>query len=188
MDRFQCDALVGELRRYRDDASAVQQSQVDRIVEFIGSCEAPWRRGTLQGHLTASAWIVDASRANALLIHHKKLEKWLQPGGHVDDEDATFLDAALRETREETGIATFDVVHGTTSLIYDVDVHPIPARNKAPFEPAHFHYDIRFCLIASNAATTRNVDESNDLRWFPMSRIASDELFDESVRRMARLM
>jgi 8-oxo-dGTP pyrophosphatase MutT (NUDIX family) len=188
MDRFQCDALVAELLRYRNDASAAQLSQVDRVVEFIHSCDAPWRRSTLQGHLTASAWIVDASREHALLIHHKKLEKWLQPGGHIDDEDATFLDAAVREAREETGIAMFDVERSATSSIYDVDVHPIPAREKMPVEPAHFHYDIRFRLIASSAATTLNVDESNDLRWFPMSQIASDNLFDESVRRMARLI
>jgi 8-oxo-dGTP pyrophosphatase MutT (NUDIX family) len=188
MNRSQCEQLLGALAHYRVRASLAQQSQADRIVEFVRSCDAPWRRSTLQGHLTASAWIVDASREHALLIHHKKLEKWLQPGGHVDDEDTTFLDAALREAHEETGLATFEVVHGITNSIYDVDVHPIPARNKAPVEPAHFHYDIRFCLIASDGAITLNIDESNDLRWFPLSQIASDELFDESVRRMARLM
>jgi 8-oxo-dGTP pyrophosphatase MutT (NUDIX family) len=187
MNFHQCELLVSELLRHRDAVDEIQRAQTNRVIEFIRSCDAPWRRSTLQGHLTASSWIVDASRTNALLIHHKKLEKWLQPGGHIDDEDATFLDAALREAREETGITTFDVVRNATSSIYDVDVHPIPAREKMPIEPAHCHYDIRFCLIASSAATTLNVDESNDLRWFPMSQIASDPLFDESVRRMARL-
>jgi 8-oxo-dGTP pyrophosphatase MutT (NUDIX family) len=188
MDHAECGRLIAELLRHRERANIAQQLQVDRIVAFIGSCEAPWRRSTLQGHLTASAWIVDATRENALLIHHKKLDKWLQPGGHIDDSDATFLDAAMREAREETGIATFDVERSAMSSIYDVDVHPIPAREKLPVEPAHFHYDIRFRLIASSAATTLNVDESNDLRWFPMSQIATDNMFDESVRRMARLM
>jgi 8-oxo-dGTP pyrophosphatase MutT (NUDIX family) len=187
MDRLACNALEAELLRYRQNSTIAQQAQVDRVIKFIGSCEAPWRRSVLQGHLTASAWIVDASHENALLIHHKKLEKWLQPGGHVDDDDATFLEAAMREAREETGVAAFETVRGATSSIYDIDVHPIPAREKTPVEPAHFHYDIRFCLIASSAATTINVDESNDLRWFPMSQIASDELFDESVRRMSRV-
>jgi 8-oxo-dGTP pyrophosphatase MutT (NUDIX family) len=185
MNRSQCDQLVASLLRYRAHASAEQCTQVDRITEFIHSCDAPWRRSTSQGHITASAWIVDTAHENALLIHHKKLDKWLQPGGHVDDEDATFLDAALREAREETGIASFEMLRNGASSIYDVDVHEIPARNKSPIEPAHFHYDIRFRLIANSTTTTFNADESNDLRWLPLSQISCDDTFDESVRRMA---
>jgi 8-oxo-dGTP pyrophosphatase MutT (NUDIX family) len=180
MDYSQCEALVGALRSYQSSVSEAQVAQSQHIIEFIRSCGAPWRRSTLQGHLTASAWIVDSTHQKALLVHHKKLNKWLQPGGHVDDEDATLVDAALREAREETGLTNFQLIES----IYDVDVHPIPARAD---EPAHFHYDIRICLVANDDAITLNAEESHALRWFPMRRIATDPLFDESVRRMAAL-
>jgi 8-oxo-dGTP pyrophosphatase MutT (NUDIX family) len=186
LDRFQCDALVAELRRYRDGASATQQSQADRVVEFIRSCEAPWRRSTLQGHLTASAWIVDAAFESALLIHHKKLGKWLQPGGHVDDEDSTFFDAALREAREETGLDDLAPLkpHRRASLV-DVDVHAIPARAD---EPAHFHYDLRFGFVANRSErVAMNENESSDLARFQLAVIAGDSRFDSSVARMAEL-
>ncbi len=182
MNYSQCEALVHTLRSYQSCANEAQATQTKRIIEFIESCDAPWRRSTVQGHLTASAWIIDSTRENALLIHHKKLNKWLQPGGHVDDEDATFVQAALREAREETGIADFELVATRERSIYDVDVHPIPARGE---EPAHFHYDVRFCLIANDATTTLNAEESHALRWFPIVQVAADAMFDRSVRRMA---
>jgi 8-oxo-dGTP pyrophosphatase MutT (NUDIX family) len=187
MNRAQCDALVAELLRYRNHVNKAQQSQVDRVVDFIGSYDAPWRRSTLQGHLTASAWIVDAANQYALLVHHKKLDKWLQPGGHIDDDDTTFFAAALREAREETGIASLESTGSNDIAIFDIDVHPIPERTKAPTEPAHFHYDIRFKFVAHNQITVLNEAESHDLRWFSREEIRTDPTFDESVRRMAAL-
>ena len=95
-------------------------------------------RSCLSGHLTGSAWIVDASRTRTLLTHHRKLDKWLQPGGHADGQ-ADPLGVALREAEEECGVA----VRPVSTAIFDVDRHLIPARGDVP---AHYHYDLRFML------------------------------------------
>jgi 8-oxo-dGTP pyrophosphatase MutT (NUDIX family) len=185
MNRIQCEHLLEDLARYRETADDLQRVQTDRIVEFIESCNAPWQRSYLAGHLTASAWIVDEQHEQALLIHHKKLNCWLQPGGHIDD-DATFLDAALREAREETGLTDLALVPASgASLLFDVDVHAIPARRD---EPEHFHYDLRFCFEGRrDTKTSLNTDESNDLRWFSLVDIVHNNAIDESVAQMARL-
>ena len=185
MNRAQCYALVNELLRYRARADEYQRSQVDRIIGFIHSCEAPWRRTTLEGHLTASAWIVDPANERALLIHHKKLDKWLQPGGHIDDEDASVCAAALREAREETGLVGLAIPFKNEVSIFDVDVHSIPARRD---EPSHFHYDIRYRFLAPDAATKLNPEESNALHWFDQRGIAHDATMDPSIRRMSSLV
>ncbi|TAG82536.1 MAG: NUDIX domain-containing protein [Burkholderiales bacterium] len=177
-----CDALVAALRTYARHATPQQITQAQRIIEFVQTHVAPWRRSTIEGHLTASAWIVDEAQTHALLVHHKKLDQWLQPGGHIDEEDLGVFDAALREAREETGIEDFAIESVSAPPIFDVDVHEIPARGE---EPAHFHYDIRYRFTALNRATTLNATEANALRWFPITQIAADETIDESVRRMA---
>jgi 8-oxo-dGTP pyrophosphatase MutT (NUDIX family) len=177
-----CDTLVAALRAYAQRATPKQVTQAQRIIEFVQTHEAPWRRSTIEGHLTASAWIVDEAQTHALLVHHKKLDQWLQPGGHIDDDDLRVFDAARREAHEETGIGDFAIESVSTPPIFDVDVHEIPARGE---EPAHFHYDIRYRFTALNRATTLNAAEANTLRWFPITQIAADETIDESVRRMA---
>ena len=136
-----------------------------------------WQRSTLDGHVTASAWVLNFSRAHALLLHHAKLNRWLQPGGHLDDTDATPADGAMREAREETGL---DSLRLESEKIFDVDVHAIPARGS---EPAHLHYDLRYLIISSGNALALS-DESLAARW-----IALDELvrtpFERSIARMA---
>jgi 8-oxo-dGTP pyrophosphatase MutT (NUDIX family) len=186
MNTIQCELLLDELSRYRAFADDAQRSQADCFEAFIRSCDAPWRRSHLAGHLTASAWIVDEAREHALLVHHKKLDRWLQPGGHVDDDDASLFDAALREAREETGLIDLrqPVANGASPL-FDIDVHAIPARRD---EPAHFHYDLRYLFTTARSACTRiSANESNDLAWFALSAITSSREFDVSVSRMAAL-
>ncbi|MBL8800645.1 MAG: NUDIX hydrolase [Planctomycetes bacterium] len=137
------------------------------------------RRTTLEGHLTASALIVDSTLTCALLTHHRKLDRWLQMGGHCDG-DANLAGVALRECIEESGIADLAVL----PTPFDLDIHPIPAR---PGEPEHLHYDTRFVVVAPAGAQFVVSDESHALAW-----VRPDELeryaVDDSVRRLFELV
>jgi 8-oxo-dGTP pyrophosphatase MutT (NUDIX family) len=130
------------------------------------------------GHFTGSAWVVSADGERALLLHHRKLDRWLQPGGHADG-DGDLASVALREAEEETGLAGLRVEGG----VFDLDRHLIPARGE---EPAHFHYDVRFVVRAGADEAFVVSEESHALAWLPVRDIATDPHADESVRRMAR--
>jgi 8-oxo-dGTP pyrophosphatase MutT (NUDIX family) len=154
-----------------------QQSEQRRLVlEFLERHPGDAHlRMTLEGHLTASAVIVDAGFTRALLTHHRKLGRWLQLGGHCDG-DANLAGVALRECIEESGIAQLAVAPSPI----DVDVHVIPAR---PGEPQHLHFDTRFLVVAPAGAVFTVSEESNSLAW-----VRPDELerlqVEPSVRRL----
>jgi 8-oxo-dGTP pyrophosphatase MutT (NUDIX family) len=169
--------LLQELHAYVpfDDYEAGMRR---RLIAFVTAHRAAFDRALAIGHVTASAWIVDPSRTRALLTHHRKLGKWLQLGGHVDG-DPDVRRAALREAREESGLTS---LRFATDAIYDLDVHPIPAR---PGEPAHEHYDVRFAFEADPAETLVVSAESNELAWVPLDALAAHGA-DESVLRLAR--
>ena len=148
------------------------------IRNFVAINRRYWARDTLEGHLTASAWITNVDKTKAVLLHHKKLNIWVQPGGHVDDEDESLAQASLREAMEETGLTDLSFHQNG---IFDLDVHSIPERKN---EPKHWHLDVRFWLIAGNE-TLAISEESNDLKW--LSRAEIEALTqEESVLRMVR--
>jgi len=132
-------------------------------------------RTCLDGHLTASALVLDAAGERVLLTLHRKLGRWLQLGGHCDG-DTNLASAALREAREESGIA--DLAIDPTPL--DLDAHRIPAR---PGEPEHWHLDTRFLVRAPQGASAQASEESLALRWFPRAETALTAT-DESLRRL----
>lgn len=141
--------------------------------------EAPFSRGHFTpGHLTASAFVISPSADEVLLILHRKLGIWVQPGGHIETDDASLLDAARREIAEEVGL---QLGADVTASIFDLDIHAIPARKS---EPAHEHFDVRYCFHS----TTRDFVASSevaDARWIELSKI--DQLTsDESVLRAMR--
>jgi 8-oxo-dGTP pyrophosphatase MutT (NUDIX family) len=149
----------------------------ERLEAFVREHPDCFDRALPIGHVTGSAWIVNADRSAVVLLHHRKLERWLQPGGHADG-DADVRRVALREAIEETGLAGLRPV---APGIYDLDVHEIPAR---PGEPAHLHYDVRFAFAAPPGAQPVASDESHDVRWVPLAEIDRYAV-DESVRRLA---
>jgi len=132
------------------------------------------RNGFDPGHLTASGLVLSDDRTLVLLVHHRRLARWLQPGGHVDPEDASPDAAARREVEEETGIGRLLPRGG----LVDVDVHPIPARGE---EPAHHHFDLRFGYVTTDTRITP-ADEVHDARWVAFGRL-SDFDVDASTRR-----
>ncbi|MCB9231359.1 MAG: NUDIX hydrolase [Bacteroidia bacterium] len=146
------------------------------MIHFVNAHHDFASRHNPAGHLTASAWMVNPDRSQVLLLHHRKLNLWLQPGGHIED-DASLLAAALREAREETGLTSLIEV---SPEIFDLDIHLIPARKQ---DPEHPHLDVRFLLEADPGEPLILTPESNQLRWFSRAEIQNMDL-DWSVLRM----
>ncbi|MFW2383376.1 MAG: NUDIX hydrolase [Acidimicrobiales bacterium] len=130
----------------------------DQIVEFCRTHPDALHRTCIEGHLTGSAAVVDPGRGAALILHHVKLDRWLQPGGHADGEP-DLAQVALTEATEETGIEGLRVIEPAI----DLDVHVIPAR---PGEPEHLHLDVRFVVITPRHCEVDGNHESHDLAWW----------------------
>ncbi len=170
--------LVEALSRHAP-ADEEESCDRDRILAFVRRHERPFDRGIAEGHLTGSAITVSADGTRVLLLHHRKLDRWLQPGGHGDPGETTGEEVALREAFEESGIAGL-ALHPSAPRPLDVDVHDIPARGS---EPAHEHLDLRYLVVAPPGATVLpDLAESHEIRW-----VAWDEtdalLPDHGLRR-----
>ena len=148
----------------------------DQFMKFASDHVDCCERTLAVGHFTGSAWLVSADGARVLLTHHRKLDRWLQLGGHADG-DGDLAAVALREAEEESGLSGLTLEGG----IFDLDRHLIPARGD---EPAHWHYDVRFVVRASIEAFQVS-EESHSLAWKSIAEIANDADADESMRRMA---
>lgn len=158
----------------------IESKMKNETIEFVNANTDCFKRELLIGHVTGSAWIVNDTRTHVLMMHHRKLNQWFQPGGHCDG-DSDVLKVALKEANEETGLENLKVVDGE---IYDVDVHQIPERKGVP---AHYHYDVRFLIEADMNEPLIVTEESNDLAWVSLEKI-SDHNDSESIMRMARKM
>jgi len=146
----------------------------DVVLALLRGAEDPFsRRSFSPGHLTASAFVTCGDAL--LLIWHTKLERWLQPGGHVDPDDADLQAAAARELHEEAGVAD-----AACRGLLDVDVHRIPANPKRG-EPAHLHHDVRFWFEVQSRMVTAGSD-AGDARWVAMADV-TETLTDASVMR-----
>lgn len=146
--------------------------------ELLGDADDPFVRERLAGHFTGAAWLVDRSGARVLLTHHRKLDRWLQLGGHADG-DRDLARVALREAEEESGLDGLSV----EPELFDLDRHWIPERGDVP---GHWHYDARYVVRAGSNESYVVSDESHDLAWREIAAIAIDAAADESLRRMAR--
>jgi 8-oxo-dGTP pyrophosphatase MutT (NUDIX family) len=153
------------------------EPDMDRFNEWLRNEPRPFHRETQAGHFTGSAWLVSADGARVLLMHHRKLQRWLQLGGHADG-DADLRNVALREAGEESGLTDLQVLPD----IFDVDLHLIPARRD---EPEHWHYDVRYVVVASGSEAFTVNEESLALAWRPIADLAADPESDASLRRMA---
>ncbi|MEM7041117.1 MAG: NUDIX hydrolase [Bacteroidota bacterium] len=148
----------------------------DRMQAFVESTIDCFERSHLAGHVTGSAFIVSPTRDAVLLMHHRKLNRWLQPGGHCDG-DPEFVAVTCREVLEETGLGLEPV----STDIYDVDIHWIPERKQVP---GHWHYDVRLLFVADPATPLLINAESTALAWVPLQDLHAKNS-DRSILRMA---
>jgi 8-oxo-dGTP pyrophosphatase MutT (NUDIX family) len=157
MDRA---ALSSALAAYVPEGDA-ESASLSRIRAFVSGPADPFRRSTPEGHVTGSAIVARPDASEFLLVLHRKLSRWLQPGGHTEEADASVFDTALREAREETGIARLDAPFGREIL--DVDVHAIPARGR---DAAHSHFDVRYLFVTREPARPEaSEDPTRPIRW-----------------------
>lgn len=159
------------------------ERESDHLESMLALLELPGdvfsRAHCTPGHFTASAFVVSPDRAAVALVHHAKLNRWVQPGGHIEAGDADIFSAAAREVAEEIGVTALSPLGPGT--VFDVDVHDIPGR---PGEPAHRHYDVRVAFRARTEAL-RAGDGVSEARWVPLGDVAAIGT-DESVLRAIR--
>jgi 8-oxo-dGTP pyrophosphatase MutT (NUDIX family) len=167
--------LDSQLRAYArtspDEAEAVVAFQA-----LLDDPHDPFTRERLAGHFTASAWLVDATGGRLLMTHHRKLDRWLQLGGHADG-DRDLGRVALREAEEESGLTDLEVL----PEIFDLDQHWIPERGDVP---GHWHYDVRYVVRATGSDDFVVSDESHALAWRGIAGLLEDADLDPSIARM----
>ncbi|WP_031506020.1 NUDIX hydrolase [Streptomyces megasporus] len=127
-------------------------------------------RSCADGHVTASALVVDPRRGRVLLTHHRKLRMWLQTGGHCEPGDTTLAGAALREATEESGIAGLTLLPGG------------PVRLDRHLTPCAWHLDVQYAVLAPEGVSEVVGEESLELGWFAYDEVAS--VADDSVVRL----
>ncbi|QDU54506.1 NUDIX hydrolase [Aeoliella mucimassa] len=163
-----------------------EQPMVARITALVEQHTDCFERTCKPGHITGSAWVVSSDHQQAALVHHRKLGKWLQPGGHADG-DGDVVQVAWREATEETGLTDITLYQLEGTLVpLDVDVHEIPARYDQQgqlIEEAHEHHDIRFLFIAGANQTLVTSEESHAVEWFDQQELR-DRIEEESVLRL----
>jgi 8-oxo-dGTP pyrophosphatase MutT (NUDIX family) len=173
------DALAEAVRHLREGDLAHVEATRDEVLAFCASHPDALVRANAEAHLTGSALVVDPADGRFVVLHHRKLDRWLQPGGHADG-DGDLAAVALREATEETGLAGLRVQRPAV----DLDVHVVAP----PGEPAHRHLDLRFLVLAPAGAAAAGPPpgnhESHQVRWIAATDL--DALgADESLRRLA---
>ena len=146
-----------------------EKETIARFVSFINSTRQPFSRQNLEGHFCGSAWVLDKEWKRVVLTHHAKLEKWIQLGGHADD-DTDLFQVALKEAHEESGLKQIAPLTDKKGrcLPFDFTIHEIP-ENKGV--PAHLHYDVTYVFVAKDDELVCS-DESFSVRWFTFEEAA----------------
>jgi 8-oxo-dGTP pyrophosphatase MutT (NUDIX family) len=169
--------LIQALKEYQSSYPA-EKKTCDDFISFVDKNPLCFDRALQKGHVTGSAWIINHDTTHCLLVFHKKLQRWLQPGGHADGNPDVYQ-VALREAMEETGLKHFSAI---SENIFDLDIHTIPSR---PGEPEHAHYDIRYLFVADKQEPLIISGESLHLEWIALEELDQITKSNQSILRMA---
>ena len=140
---------------------AKEEKSQQLILALLQHTGAPFSRDQFNpGHITCTAVVLNPDRQRVLLVHHHRLRRWLLPGGHVEESDASLVDTARREATEETSV---QLVPADTARLLGLDVHGIPP-HPGKHEPFHLHHDLIFALVAKTGVIARS-EEAPEVAW-----------------------
>lgn len=141
-----------------------QQSQLrDEYIDFLSEHDDAAERRNRIGHITASALLMSPDGSEVLLTLHARIGRWLQLGGHIEPSDATLVEAALREAREESGMHDISI----DPVPLRLDRHEVPCSNKRGGVDRLHHWDVQFLARATHTLHSIS-EESSDLAWWPV--------------------
>lgn len=147
---------------------STEAQHVAKVQDMVEQHKNILSRKCKAGHITGSALIVDHNKRNVLLHYHKKLDRWLQFGGHMDSSELDPADGALREAEEESGLNDLSFLNGSRVPV-DIDVHPIPAHGS---EPEHLHLDFRYVLVTNQVSSVQVAEDESDIfEWFSIESL-----------------
>ena len=167
------------LEKYFDESECL-----NLLSEQIKDKEDLISRKNFRGHITASGLVLFQNKI--LLIFHNKLQKYIQPGGHCDEEDFSILDVAKREVLEETGLRTEIYGKKFSEPLY-IDSHKIP-ENEKKGEQEHFHHDFLFLLKPLTEKVLLDKTEVSDYRWVDLDYDFKDREIKNAVKKLLELI
>lgn len=185
------DRTVLELLSGYRPCGAVEVDDVGQIVALARESEDPWSQ-VIPLHLTASALVVHPSTGRVLLRWHARQQAWLQIGGHGDPGESVPIDVALREGREETGLA--DLTPWPDASLVHVAIVRVSSRPRSPdraASPAHQHADLRFVLATDDPDGIAAESEDAPLQWLSIDdagKATSEANLRETLDRVGRLL
>ncbi len=180
-------SLVAALSAHRSTEPREERDRL-RMIEFARAHPCPFDRAIEEGHFTGSGLVMSEDGSQVLLLHHAKLERWLQPGGHGEAGKTRGEDVAIREVAEETGLVPR--LHSEAPRPFDLDIHTIPARK---LDPQHEHLDLRYLFVARSSEPLKEEEApltgqrraGAALRWFGVEEALAMDL-DPGLKRMIR--
>jgi 8-oxo-dGTP pyrophosphatase MutT (NUDIX family) len=155
--------LLEYLRTHPNEEKIVQL-----FLKELESGDRCFKRDQLPNHFTASGLVLSMDKSKVLLNHHKKLNLWMQFGGHADGETNLF-EVAKKEVREESGLTEIISLNQTDKKIIHLDCHQIPSNKNTP---EHYHLDVRFVFFTSQTDFIIS-EESHDIRWVKINDIGN---------------
>lgn len=175
--------LMNYLRIFPDKANSLSL-----LKKQILENQNIFTRKNFEGHVTVSGLVISSNK-KVLVIFHNRLQKFLQPGGHIEKDDKNIIFSATREVREETNLNNIELcswcLENNSPIM--IDTHKIP-ENKQKNESEHYHHDFMFVFITKEEGITLDTNEVSDFCWVSIDEVMkNDSVIAKGLRKAIAL-